>query len=106
MPPHPIRPDIQGLRAVAVGLVFLSHTWPELVPWTFALIFNKTVDADAYTGTETLKKLKSALKRLIPTLSDAGTRDLFNDYTDSVLDAETPGVESPWSDRWVREWPM
>lgn len=29
---HSLRGDIQGLRAVAVGLVLLFHVWPDLVP--------------------------------------------------------------------------
>jgi peptidoglycan/LPS O-acetylase OafA/YrhL len=31
----PLRPDIQGLRAVAVGLVIVYHIWPHVLPGGF-----------------------------------------------------------------------
>lgn len=57
--------------------------------WTFVLLFNKTLkkDGDAWFGGSTvtrvfLEHLTDALKTLIPTLTEAGTQDLFDDYTD------------------------
>lgn len=67
------------------------------------LFFNKTVDSDDFKGSKTLDKLLDALKARIPDLSDAGSRDLFIDYEDTLPLGDTPDVGRRERER---EWPF
>lgn len=79
---HPSRPDIEGLRAIAVGAVVVHHTWPEALPGGFAGVDVFFVISGFLIGQQLLSSdLSSAawlafwrrrVRRILPALSAVG----------------------------------